>query len=178
MRQPSPLTPAHHGILAMLQKADGAFVLGQALSAGVGIPMSLLAARVNQLRVANPELVIEGKKGSGYRLASPGTIMGKAPTVATIHSGMPGAGVPLHRRMAAMMAVLDLLPAKSAELVKKVALESGEDTDATLYRLISYGVEVHNDLVLEGNNPAGLRAAPLTERDIRRAGKPDDQVWQ
>jgi hypothetical protein len=165
MKQAKPLSPAHNRILAILREAEGAFVLGATLCAGAGIPMSLLSGWVAQIRAAHPELVIEGRKGSGYRLASAGVKASEAPTVATIHPGTPGAGLPLHRRMAAMMAVLDLLPAKTAELVKMVAIETGEDIDGTLHRLISYGVEVHNDLVFKGENPIALRRSKAGSRD-------------
>jgi hypothetical protein len=165
MKQAQPLSPAHNRILAILREADGAFVPGVKLCAGASIPMTLLSSWVAQIRAAHPEMVIEGRKGSGYRVVSRGAEPGEALTVATIHPGRPGAGVPLHRRMAANMAVLDLLPAKSAELVKLVAIETGEDTDATLHRLISYGVEVHNDLVFKGENPIALRRPKAGSRD-------------
>ena len=64
----------------------------------------------------------------------------------------------MHVRMAANMAMLDLLPAKTAEIIKVIALETGETADETMSRLLSYGCEVHRDLIGTGVNPISLRA--------------------
>jgi hypothetical protein len=172
MRQAKPLSPAHNRIVTMLLEADGAFVRGALLCAGAGIPMDLLSGWMRQIREARPDLLIESKHGSGYRVANVAAPEAVAPTIATMPGYRGGAGpaVPLHRRMAASMAVLDLLAPKTAELVKLAAIDSCEDIDATLHRLISYGVEVHNDLVLAGENPVGLRRP--------KAGSGNGQVWQ
>lgn len=165
MKQAEPLSPAHNRMLAMLHEAEGAFVRGAFLAAGGGIPMTLLSGWMRQIRNAHPELVIESKTGSGYRVV----IAETAPTDAIDVAPKRPAAVPLHRRMSASMAMVDLLPAKSAEIVKVIAAESGEGFDATMHRLLSYGCEVHRDLVAEGENPVGLRPLPTGT-----AG----QVWQ
>ncbi len=172
MKQPKPLSPAQNRIVTMLHEADGAFVRGALLCAGAGIPMDMLSGWMRQIREARPDLLIESKHGSGYRVAQVGTAESPGSAIATMpgYRGGVGPAVPLHRRMAANMAILDLLPPKTAELVKRAALDSCEDIDATLHRLISYGVEVHNDLVLSGENPVGLRRTT--------AGSRTDQVWQ
>ncbi len=147
------LSPAHKNLLAMLVEADGGFVRGRALSAGSGIPVPYLTNSFRKLGTARPDLVIEGKRGSGYRIAFPGVALREGePTIKR------GFVAPLHHRMAANKAILDLLPAKTAEMVKTIAAEAGEDVDAMLHRLISYGVEVHNGLRAAGENPVGLRA--------------------
>ena len=163
MKQAKPLSPAHNRIVSMLVEADGSFVRGAALCSGAGIPMALLSNWMRTIREARPDLVIESRHGSGYRAAALAASAPAPTSVASIpgYRGATGPAVPLHRRMAASMAVIDLLPPNTAELVKIVAAESGEAIDETLHRLISYGVEVHNDLVIGGENPVGLR--PATE---------------
>lgn len=164
MKAYKPLSPAHLRLVTMLVEADGAFVAGRTLSSAASIPFEMLGGWIEVIRRHRPDLVIEGKRGAGYRIAR--TV---APSSTATIASIPGGVVPLHRRMAASMAVLDLLPAKAAELVKAVASESGEGVADTLHRLISYGVEVHRDLVNSGENPVGLRpiSADATGDDRR-----------
>jgi hypothetical protein len=160
MTNVKPLSPAHLRIVALLTEADGAFVDGRTLAGAAKIPFDILGGWMAVIRRHRPDLVIEAKRGQGYRIGK--TV---APPAVALITTTSGGTVPLHRRMAANMAILDLLPAKTAEMVKAVALQAGEDVDATLHRLISYGVEVHNDLVFAGENPIALRRAKAGGRD-------------
>jgi biotin operon repressor len=151
-------------IVAALQAANGGFIEGPALAEALGINPRHLPARMVATRQHYPNLVIEGRQHRGYRIVSgsvpdaPAPAATKAVSIATIAPDKPGgAAIPLHRRMAANLAILDLLPAKTAEQVKRAAMDAGEDIDATMHRLISYGIEVHTDLVVHGENPVGLR---------------------
>ena len=164
MTHANPLSPQTTRILDLLRANRPGFVPGKQLAAAGGCSINALSYEMVKIRRAHPDLVIISLRGSGYRIVSGETAIGTAPvkaesvSVATIAPDKPGGlAIPLHRRMAANLAILDLLPAKTAELVKRAAMDSCEDIDATLHRLISYGVEVHTDLLVHGENPVGLR---------------------
>lgn len=166
-------------LLKLLQIADGGFVRGPFLAASLSIDMTDLSNQVRYLRAARHDLVIEGKHGKGYRIAAPDedgvarqlaiTAAAAIPVAAAngkpMHSSdavdgksrLPGDYI--HQRLSANLALLDLLPRKSALVIKQIALESGENVDACAARLIAYGAEVHRDLVGSGENPLALKAA-------------------
>jgi hypothetical protein len=148
---------------AMLIEADGEFVAGQLFAKAVGIPMMNLSNFIKPLRDARPNRMIEGRRGKGYRagsLAQRRSVAASIPTPAE-RQRQYRAATNIHRRLATNMAMLDLLPPGAAELVKAIALDTGETADACLFRLVSYGVEVHHDLVSHGQNPLGLVRSPM-----------------
>lgn len=162
------LGPALDKLERLLTAAGGEFVGGQILASATGVPMIALSNFIGQLRSKRPELSIEGKRGKGYRLATAGK-----PTsddAAAADAATPIASPPkltANQRTATATTMLDLLGPKSAELVKSIALESGETADACVARLIAYGAEVHHDLVGEGANPVGLTAPQGAEQTTR-----------
>lgn len=160
----------------ILLAANGKFVTGGAIAARLGVEVKRLSSLTAQLRTRRPDLIVEGRHGSGYsaRLA-----VAPAPALPPIpdppHKPHAGGGracrpapaaFPLHKRMAAAKALLDLLPPRAAEIVKNLALQSGESVDETTMRLIDYGQEVHNDLVASGENPVGLRAPRASDAAV------------
>ena len=165
MRKADPLSPRTTRILDLLIANRPGFVPGKQLAAAGDCSINALSYEMVKIRRAHPDLAIISLRGSGYRIVSGGLSetpaepsADKAVSIATIAPDKPGGlAIPLHRRMAANLAILDLLPAKTAEMVKQAAMDACEDIDATLHRLISYGVEVHTDLVVHGENPVGLR---------------------
>jgi biotin operon repressor len=168
----NPIAAIPRQLLALLQTAEGEFLRGQFIIAKLGIDMAHLPNMVSALRRARPDLAIEGRQGKGFRLVSakpnaPTALQVAAATPTIAANGKPhhttGRGrVPgdsLHQRFAANLAMLDLLPAASVEIVKTISMESGETAEATVARLIAYGCEVHRDLVASGQNPLALRSA-------------------
>lgn len=144
------LGPALAKLERLLAEANGGFVSGNALAAAAGIPMIALSNFIGQLRTKRPSLIIEGKRGHGYRIAA-------SPTSTTRSGPKPnGEVMTTNQCVAATATLLDMLRPKTAELVKKIALESGEPAESCIARLIAYGAEVHNDLVGSGENPLGL----------------------
>lgn len=181
----SELSPVLARMLELLEAAGGDFVPGQVLAKQAGIPMISLGNFIKEIRLRRPELEIEGKRGFGYALKLrtspvPVLVFAAAPEFDPPRKPRQGGGrsyrqpkgapapVPMHIRMAASMAMLDLIPAKAAEILKVIALESGEITDETLLRLLSYGCEVHRDMIAGGENPLALRAPRTQEREASR----------
>lgn len=144
----------------LLVAADGAFVRGQALCTAIGIPMLSLSNFINQLRVAYPDVAIEGKRGWGYRLIDPSDAAEPQTEFDPPRKPRPlpkaAASMAAHVKMKSVMQLLDALAPQTAEVVKIIALESGETCDQTIARLISYGAEVHRDLVGKGESPFAL----------------------
>lgn len=144
------LGPALDKLERLLIDAKGSFVPGIDLASATGVPMIALSNFIGQLRTKRRALVIEGKRGKGYRVA-------ESPTPAS-KSGPKSNGevLPTNQRVAATATLLDMLRPQTAELVKKVTLDSGEPAESCIARLIAYGAEVHTDLVSSGENPLGL----------------------
>lgn len=160
------LGPALDKLERLLTAAGGEFVGGQILASATGVPMIALSNFIGQLRSKRPELCIEGRRGKGYRLATAGTTaLAAAADAATPIASPPK--LTANQRTATATTMLDLLGPKSAELVKSIALESGETADACVARLIAYGAEVHHDLVGEGANPVGLTAPRGADQPTR-----------
>lgn len=159
-----PISAPLAKIEAMLIAADGDFVAGQALAKAVGIPLMNLSNFIRPLRDARPCLLIEGKSGKGYRAGSLNQRRAIATSIPTPAERQRAyrAATNSHRRLATNMAMLDLVPPGVAELVKAIALDTGEAADDCLFRLVSYGAEVHHDLVQSGENPLGLVASNAT----------------
>lgn len=163
------LIPKLARIESRLMEADGEFVKGQQLADVAGVTMSELQPLMRRLMNARPNLLIEGRRGWGYRagslrqrfaVAEATPLPGKAAvSYQSVYNKGLRAGASLHRRLATNLAMIDLLPPAAAALVRSIAAESGETLDAAAARLISYGAEVHHDLVLSGENPLGLRRA-------------------
>lgn len=153
------LGPALAKLEQLLIAAQGDFVAGQALARAAGVPMIALSSFVGQLRAKRPQIVIEGKRGKGYRLADTSTV-----TPAVLAKPVAPSA---NQRTAITASLLDLLRPASAELVKTIALDSGEAPDACVERLIAYGAEVHHSLVAEGENPVGLTAIKENEAVTR-----------
>lgn len=154
----TPISGPLARIEALLIEANGDFVAGQVLAKAVGIPLMNLSNFIKPLRNARPGLLIEGKNGKGYRAASLDqrrAVAASVPTPAE-RQRQYRLATNIHRRLATNMAMLDLVPPGVAELVKAIALDTGETADDCLFRLVSYGVEVHRDLVGSGENPLGL----------------------
>jgi biotin operon repressor len=153
------LGPALDKLARLLTTANGEYVPGQTLASATGVPMISLSNFIGQLRSKRPDLVIEGKRGKGYRLA-------EAPTP-TPKTGpkLTGSCITTNERAAAARSLLDMLQPRTAEIVKTIALQSGETTEACIMRLIAYGAEVHHDLVNDGENPIGL----VAPRDAKAA---------
>lgn len=152
-------------IEALLVSAEGNWVPGVVLAKAVGIPLMNLGGFIKPLRTRCPDMVIEGRRGFGYRIAGAASALDQARAlaaatpVAAETSQKPGTNYSIHRRLATNMAMLDLVPSSVAEAVKQIAFESQETADACLKRLVGYGVEVHRDLVASGENPLALVAA-------------------
>lgn len=141
----SDLPPALARLETLLTQAGGAFVPGQTLARAIGVPMLTLSSFVTELRRQRPSLVIEGRSGKGYRTVAP---------PASDRSGSSQQGAALQASAAATM--LDLIGSRHAEIVRTIALESGETVENAVHRLLAYGIEVHRDLVLDGTNPLAL----------------------
>lgn len=159
------LGPALEKLERLLTAARGEFVGGKILAGATGVPMISLSNFIGQLRSKRPELCIEGRRGKGYRLATAATTTAAAAEAATPIASPPK--LTANQRTATATTMLDLLGPKSAELVKSIALESGETADACVARLIAYGAEVHHDLVGMGSNPVGLSAPRGAEQPTR-----------
>lgn len=156
------LPPAIARLEQLLRAGDGAFVPGADLSRSIGIPMYSLSNFVADLRRRRPDLCIEGRRGHGYRLITHAQV---SPATDTDADERPAKPAPLPRTDP-----LDLFDAQLAEIVRDTALTSGETVEATIARLVAYGVEVHRELVMDGENPLGL-ARPRAERQpCRRQG--------
>lgn len=152
------LPPAIARLEQLLRAGNGAFVPGADLSRAIGIPTYALSNFVSNLRRCRPELCIEGRRGHGYRLLAPA----EAARAANDEKGdRPAKPATLPRTNP-----LELFDAQLAEIVRDTALMSGETVEATIARLVAYGVEVHRDLVMAGENPLGL-VRPRTERQPR-----------
>jgi biotin operon repressor len=144
------LGPALDKLEHLLTTANGDYVPGQTLASATGVPMIALSNFIGQLRSKRPGLIIEGKRGKGYRLA-------QAPPPASKTGPKPDDScLTTNQRAAATLSMLDMLQPKTAELVKTIALESGETAQNCIARLIAYGAEVHHSLVGDGENPVGL----------------------
>ena len=141
----------------MLWAAKGEFVPGRDLAAAIGIEMPALSNKMRQLRQHKPGLMLQAKNGSGYRIvprhegASAESCLARVRTSHTLPPGTPALS-----RYAANLVLIDLLPAKAAELVKMTCLDTGESAESCVSRLITYGAEVHADLVASGENPLQL----------------------
>lgn len=146
------LEPSLATLAELLIGAAGEFVSREQLAKTAGVPMFALAGFIKQLRMKRPDFIIEGRPGKGYRLAS------QAPGAAAADLSRPLQDQSAERH-AAGRAMLDLLPPPTAELVKTIALASGETADSCIERLIAYGAEVHHSLVGDGQNPLGLNAS-------------------
>ena len=146
------LGPALDKLERLLTAAGGEFVGGQILASATGVPMIALSNFIGQLRAKRPGLVIEGKRGKGYRVAE------AEPSASKSGPKPNGEVLTTNQRVATTAALLDMLRPKTAELVKTIALDSGETPDSCIARLIYYGAKVHQDLVAEGENPIGLVA--------------------
>lgn len=156
-----PLAPALAKLEQILVDAQGDFVAGTDIAATIGIPMITLSNFIGQLRSKRPQLLIEGKRGKGYRVAD-------SPPPASKSGPKPnGAVLTTNQRVAATATLLDMLKPQTAELVKKIALDSGEPAESCITRLIFYGAEVHHSLVAEGENPLGL-TLPRASTDATR----------
>ncbi|WP_439532070.1 hypothetical protein [Polymorphobacter sp.] len=147
----SALTEPQQRILDQLVAAQGNWVPGRTLAKTGAIPFEWLSNHMKVIRTHRPDLLIYGQSGRGYR-AEHTTAAAVTPV-----KERPRGLEPTHVTFAKTRAVLDLLPAGAASMVKEVALESGEPVQDVLHRLISYGIEVHNDLVRHGENPLALR---------------------
>ncbi len=100
-----------------------------------------------------------GYRGKGYRVA-------EAPATTSKTGPKPtGSCLTTNERAAAARSLLDMLQPRTAEIVKTIALQSGETAEACITRLIAYGAEVHHDLVNDGENPIGL----VAPRDAKAA---------
>lgn len=165
-----PLPPALARLQALLAAGNGDFVAGIALCRGIGIPMTSLSGFVAELRQHRPDLAIEGRRGRGYRLvvALPSA---PPPAPATPDTGMPA---PAAVTAPPRRDPLDPFMPALAEIVRDIALVSGETIDATVNRLVAYGVEVHRELVMSGENPLGL-ACPKAERQPGRRNRAEGQ---
>lgn len=152
-----PLPPAIARLETLITGGAGDFVAGAALAQRIGIPTASLPGFIAELRRRRPDLVIEGKRGYGYRLVTPICAPPPPPAV------KPEAGINRPLPFAARASTLDLFIPALAEIVRDIALTSGETIDATVARLVAYGAEVHRDLVMGGENPIGL-ASPGAER--------------
>lgn len=155
------LSPAIARLEALIAAGDGAFVAGAALASGIGIPMASLSGFVAELRRRKPDLCIEGKRGHGYRLVVARPADTNPPAMADASIARPQS-VPAVRADP-----LNLFTPTLAELVRTIALESGETIDAAIARLVAYGAEVHRELVMSGENPLGL-GRPKSERHRSR----------
>lgn len=158
------LGPALEKLEHLLTAAGGEFVGGQILANATGVPMMALSNFIKELRSKRPEICIEGRRGKGYRLAIAATA---TPAAAAAPPIAPPVKLTANQRTATATTLLDLLRPKTAELVKTIALESGETAEACVMRLIDYGAEVHRDLVGEGANPIGLSALRAAEQPTR-----------
>jgi biotin operon repressor len=145
------LGPALDKLEHLLTTANGNYVPGQTLASATGVPMIALSNFIGQLRSRRPGLVIEGKRGKGYRVAP-------APSASKTGPKPDESCLTINQRAAATLSMLDMLQPKTAELVKTIALESGETAQNCIARLIAYGAEVHHSLVGDGENPVGLVA--------------------
>jgi biotin operon repressor len=161
------LGPALDKLECLLTAARGEFVGGQILAKATGVPMIALSNFIGQLRAKRPGVVIEGKRGKGYRLASAPAPEANMPAVAAPTATATVTAPTANQRTAAAMSLLDLLRPRTAELVKTIALESGETADACVARLIAYGAEVHHSLVGDGENPVGLPRPRAAEQPTR-----------
>lgn len=157
------LSAACQGLLKLLREADGAFVRGAFLAQRLNLDIAQLQQTANQLRRKRPDLPIEGRKGHGFRLVVDAP--GAAPDGAAPQFEPPAKPVrrrlidnTANDRLALSMQLLRQLPGNTAELVKAIGVESGETAIATVHRLLSYGAEVHYDLVAQGENPLVLRS--------------------
>lgn len=174
-------------LIDLLYECQGRFVTSVEIEHAVGATPRTGGRWIDVVRKSRPDLTIETVRGSGYRLVNP-----PPRPIETAEPAPPpppefepprkpksGNGrsyrlakgdkpTPMHVRMAASMAVLDLIPTKAAEILKVIALESGETTDETMLRLLSYGCEVHRDLVGGGANPISLRSPRTSEREDSR----------
>ena len=143
----SPVSPAHARMLEALLSTRGEFVNGKELCRLGGIRADLLQGWIRQIKARRPELNFEGKRGFGYRvLAENEELKARRAQIE-----------PMNQRFAKTLALVELLPSATADIVKLIALESGERVEETVERLVAYGCEVHRDLVAAGENPLGLR---------------------
>lgn len=151
----APLSRNGAAMLAALEAAGGSFVSGKVLADPLGLFPSDLANIARHIMNKRPGIVIEGKKGSGYRLIVDG-VAGHAkqhPAVAR----RPTEIAPKHKAHRAAIDLLQALHPAVAEKVRSVALEAGEAAADTIHRLLEYGIEVHHDLVASGQHPLQLR---------------------
>lgn len=161
----TPLNPPLAKLERLLLHANGRFVSGRVLANGADIPMATLCNAIAKLTTRRPDLAIEGKRGSGYRIAkadTPAATPAAEPKLVKLPPPMTA-----NERVAATATLLDLLRPRTAELVKTIALESGETADNCIMRLIAYGAEVHHSLVTDGDNPVGLPAPRIVEQSTR-----------
>lgn len=156
-----PLDPSLAKLERLLIDAGGDFIPGQKLAADIGIPMLSLGHFIARLRQQRPNLGVEGRRGHGYRAFDRqqlAAVAGSIPDPSYRNSPTRGSGIePMYQRMARNMAMMDLIPPATAEIIKVIALETEELPAETLARLVDYGCEVHRDLVFEGQNPLGLK---------------------
>lgn len=161
-----PLPPAIARLETLIAAGAGDFVAGAALAEGIGIPVASLPSFIAELRRRKPDLVIEGKRGRGYRLVT----LACSPPPPTAVKVEAGTKRPLP--LAARASALDLFIPALAEIVRDIAFASGETIDATVARLVAYGAEVHRDLVMDGENPLGLCRLAAHQRPPPRRPSP------
>lgn len=160
------LPPAIARLETLITAGAGDFVAGAALAQRIGIPTASLPGFIAELRRRRPDLVIEGKRGHGYRLVMPACSTPAPPEVNT------EAGTNRPVPLAARASTLDLFIPALAEIVRDIALASGETIDATVARLVAYGAEVHRDLVMDGENPFWLCRLAAHQRPQPRRPSP------
>lgn len=144
--QEAPLSRNGAIMLDLLTKAGGAFVSGKQLSDPMGIYPSELGRVAKHIMTKRPHLRIEGQRGEGYRLVT-GEVAKLPPAL------------PKHQAHRTVLELLAALAPRTAELVRDIALETNQTPGAAIERLLSYGIEVHRDLVVHGEHPLTLGRA-------------------
>lgn len=152
-RQAMPLSRQGEIMLAALEAAAGAFVDGKTLADPLGLYPSELGRVARHIMNKRPGITIQGMRGRGYRLAVDGVLELPSPPAA------PPAALPKHVAHRTAIELLKELHPAVAEKVRGVALEAGESATDTIHRLLEYGIEVHHDLVANGQHPLQLRRA-------------------
>ena len=154
---PKPLSRNGEKLLAALEAAGGQFVSGKALADPLGIFPSDLSNIVKHIMNKRPGVLIEGRQGVGYRLVVEG-VEPQAPAKPSPVK-LPRGHYPKHVSHRTAIELLGMLAPHSAELVRQVALESGQPAGDVIERLLEYGLEVHRDLVVHGHHPLQLGRA-------------------
>lgn len=146
-------------MMELLETNLGEFVPGREIAHHAGALVDQLSSHATTIRRHRPDLAIDAERGFGFRArksSEPYTPpIGLAPRSGVAQAARPP--MAMHDRMRTVADLLAALAPVTAEQVKNVALESGENIDQALARLVNYGVAVHVDLVISGENPLGLR---------------------